>query len=171
VEYNKISENAKTTDDAIMARDAAALIRDHAPNVLFVHFSNSDVVAHDKGWGTPEHLHAIELADAALGMVLDALHDRGLDGDTLLILTADHGGSGTQHGKGDARSHFIPWICVGPGVRANYDLTRNRDHTIHTEDTFATACYFLGLPRGKVAGRPVLDVLSKRDLTTTVPAD
>jgi predicted AlkP superfamily pyrophosphatase or phosphodiesterase len=169
--YDAVSGDAKTVDDAIAANDAAAIIRDHAPNLLFVHFANDDIVGHAKGWGTPEQIHAIELADAAVGIVLDALRDRGIADDTLVILSADHGGSGLKHGKDDPRSRYIPWICAGPGVRKNYDLTRNRDRTIHTEDTFATACYFLGLPAGNVQGKPVLEVIQQRDLVVTQPAE
>ena len=33
----------------------------------------------------------IEQADAAVGQVLDAIHDGGLDGDTLVVFTTDHG--------------------------------------------------------------------------------
>lgn len=170
-DYDDVSSDAKTVDDAIAAREAAALILTHAPNVTFVHFANCDIVGHASGWGTPEQIHAIELADAAVGIVLQAIHDRGLDDDTLVILSADHGGSGLKHGKDDPRSRYIPWICAGRGVRQNYDLTRDRDRTIHTEDTFATACYFLGLPAGNVQGKPVLEVIQQRDLVVTQPAE
>ncbi|HVX84345.1 MAG TPA: alkaline phosphatase family protein [Phycisphaerae bacterium] len=172
VDYDKVSHDAKNADDSIAANDAATIIREHAPNVMFVHFANCDIVGHAVGWGTMEQVHAIEGADAGVGTVLDALQAAHIADETLVILSSDHGGSGAMHGKGDPRSRYIPWICTGPDVRENYDLTRNRNRTIHTEDTFATACYFLGLPTGKVQGQPVLEVLHERDLmvSATRPA-
>jgi arylsulfatase A-like enzyme len=68
------------------------------------------------------------------------------------------------HGPNDPRSRHIPWIVVGPGVRANYDLTRAADLHVNTEDTFATACYVLGIPLpADIDGKPVLAIFEKPD--------
>jgi hypothetical protein len=66
----------------------------------------------------------------------------------------------------DPRSHFIPWIAVGPGVRKGFDLTRLVDRTVRIEDTFATACAFLGVaPGSECQGRAVLEVLEPANST------
>ncbi len=47
-------------------------------------------------------------------------------------------------------------IAAGPGVRRNYDLTRDQKLVVATYDTFATACYFLGIERPEgIEGKPV----------------
>jgi hypothetical protein len=45
---------------------------------------------------------------------------------------------------------------VGPGIRRNFDLTQDASLEVHTEDTCATACYFLGLAQQPYFfGKPV----------------
>jgi arylsulfatase A-like enzyme len=84
---------------------------------------------------------------------------------TLIILTADHGGQGRGHGADDARSRHIPWIAAGPGIRRNFDLTRYAELNINTEDTFATACFFLGIsPSPRIDGKPIREILRLDEL-------
>jgi len=93
-----------------------------------------------------------------------------LTDSTAFIITADHGGFGRQHGPDDPRCRYIPWICFGPGIRQNLDLTTldlsttGRD-AIDTEDTFCTACYLLGIPIIKpVDGKAVKQVVRRDEL-------
>lgn len=150
-----ITTDTKSTD-ADVAENAVLLITALKPHVMFVHFPGVDNVGHAIGWGTDEQLQAVHEADAAVAKVLEAYKQAGLLKSTLLILSADHGGMGLNHGPDDARARHIPWVCVGPGVRKNFDLTRYEDLVVNTEDTFATACYALGLKLGPyVEGRVV----------------
>ena len=97
--------------------------------------------------------------------MLEALDEQKLADSTVIIFSADHGGAGRSHGPNDPRSRHIPWICVGPGLRKGYDLTRDPTLTVNTEDTFATACWLLGLrPKGPLDGKPVEQVLADREL-------
>jgi len=146
--------------DRQVAERAETILHQHRPQVMFVHLPGVDTVGHEFGWGSPEQIAAIARADDAVGLLLDALADLTLTDSTLVILTADHGGAGKGHEPNDPRSHFIPWIAAGPGLRQDYDLTRANLKTIRTEDTFATACTFLGIHPGEdVTGKPVLEVL------------
>jgi arylsulfatase A-like enzyme len=138
--------NDKEGNNLEVGQSAADMIRHHSPKVMFVHLPDVDVTGHAKGWGTPDQIQAIERADEAVGLMLDALVQKGLDKNTLIIHSADHGGQGPTHGPNDPRSRHIPWIAVGPGIRKNYDLTRFGDLTINTEDTFATACTLMHIP-------------------------
>jgi len=98
-------------------------------------------------------------------LILDTLDQTGLRDSTVVILSADHGGAGKTHGPNDPRSRHIPWVASGPGIRKNYDLTRDPTLTVNTEDTFATACFFLGVrPIIKIDGKPVEQVLEHREL-------
>jgi hypothetical protein len=158
-----------TVSDREVATHAAQIIDEHAPNILFVHFGNVDQIGHGRktffgsyvgGWGTDDQMNEIAKADSAIGLILDALNRRDLTARTLIILTADHGGQGRVHGRDDSRSRHIPWIAAGPHVIENLDLARYVTRTINTEDTFATASYFLGLPIAPdVDGRPVTQII------------
>jgi arylsulfatase A-like enzyme len=156
---------AESLADSVVADHAVAIIEAHRPQVMFVHFPHVDNVGHMSGWGTPEQVAAVEDADVAVGRVLRALEDAGLAQSTLVILSADHGGAGRNHGADDPRSRHIPWIAAGPGIRRDLDLTRYANLTINTEDTFATACYFLGMtPSPRIDGKPVREIVLREEL-------
>ena len=166
-EWPDDSMKAKTEkmSDALVADKAVQIIHEHRPEVMFVHFPHVDNVGHMSGWGTPEQVEAVEEADAAVGAVLRSLADTGLLDSTLVILSADHGGQGRSHGADDARSRHIPWIAMGPGIRRNFDLTRYGELNVNTEDTFATACYFLGItPSPRIDGRVVRQIVQVEEL-------
>jgi len=147
--------DTKVTDRAIQ------WIERFGPQVLFVHLPGVDIAGHTYGWGSQEQLDAIANADRCLGRILDAVNARGTLDSTLVIVSADHGGAGKSHGPDDPRSRMIPWIAAGPGVRADYDLTQDEDLTVRTEDTFATACYVLGItPPRPVDGHPIQQIFS-----------
>ena len=145
--------------DADVAREAARIIREHRPHVMFVHFPGVDTVGHDKGWGTPEQVAAIGKADEALGVLLAALRGANVAGETAIILTADHGGAGKTHGPDDARSLHIPWIVSGPGIRKGVDLTTYPKLQVNTEDTCATACGLLGIRVKDLDGKFIREIL------------
>ncbi len=132
-------------DDAWVARQASQVIREYKPQVMVVHFPRVDSVGHAKGWGTPEQLDTIGAADKALGTVLQALRDAKVFNDTLIIISADHGGLGKGHHGKDPRGLHIPWIAHGPGIRKGYDLTQHTSLVVSTMDTFATVAAHLGI--------------------------
>jgi arylsulfatase A-like enzyme len=164
VDWFSAPDDPKTTD-ANVSDHAGAILRLHKPNVMFVHFPGADNVGHAKGWGTPEQFAAVEQIDEDLGMLLNALQTSGLADSTIIIVSADHGGSGRQHGADDLRSLHIPWIINGPGIRKNFDLTLYRDLTVHTTDTFATACYILGIdPPDGIEGKAIRQAFESNEL-------
>ena len=108
--------------------------------VLFIHFATTDDMGHVYGWLSPEQFSVIYRADEAIGELLHALDSYELRDETLLIITADHGGHNTTHGSSMPKDITIPWIASGPGIQAGQLTT-----LIHTMDTAATAAYALGL--------------------------
>jgi predicted AlkP superfamily pyrophosphatase or phosphodiesterase len=156
--------------DAFVAQQAARMVREHKPQVLFVHLAGVDAVGHARGWGSPEQLAWLGEADKAVGVVLVAVKEAGLLDSTLVIVTADHGGAGVEHGPNDNRSAHVPWIAAGPGVRQNMDLTRYPDLAVNITDTFATACAALGVkPKVAVEGKPVGQISTQAPDPPLVP--
>ena len=142
--------------DGFVAQQAVTILRLYRPHVLFVHLADTDTVGHAVGWGSPEQMAFIEEADRQVGVVLQAITSSGLSDSTLVVLTADHGGAGLEHGPDDERSRNVPWVVAGPGVRRDFDLTRFPDLEVGVLDTFATACHFLGVnPHPDVEGKVV----------------
>ena len=109
-------------------------------SVLFVHFAMPDAMGHQYGWLSPEQLSVSFRADEAFANLLAALDARNLRSETLIIVTADHGGHETSHGSSLPEDMTIPWIDSGPGIRPGPLST-----TVHTMDTAATAAFALGL--------------------------
>lgn len=109
--------------------------------VLFIHFATPDAMGHVYGWMSPQYLSVVQRADEALGTLLATLEAQGVRQETLLIITADHGGHDQTHGTDFREDMTIPWIINGPGVRPGQLTT-----PILTTDTAATAAWALGLP-------------------------
>src|SRR6185436_1984494 len=109
--------------------------------LLFVHFPLVDGMGHVYGWMSPQQLSVAFRADEALGQLLGALDARDLRDETLIIITADHGGHDTTHGSSLPEDMTIPWVASGPGIQPKQLSTQ-----IHTMDTAATAAFALGLP-------------------------
>ena len=99
-------------------------------------------MGHEYGWLSPEQLSVAFRADESLGRILAELDARNLRNETLIIITADHGGHDTSHGSHMPEDMTIPWIAAGPGIRPGPLTT-----TVHTMDTAATATFALGLER------------------------
>ena len=156
-----------TVDDELLVEGeagktaAAALrvLRERDPDLLFVHFRDPDEAGHDHGWGdtaagaapSPQYEAALRRCDKATGRLLRALERDGRWGRTLLILTADHGGRGKNHGSSDPQERTIPWVAAGGAAKACGPWPA----VLSTCDTAATALSALGLPVPQTwSGRP-----------------
>lgn len=85
--------------------------------------------------------------DYEIGRILQTLEDKGLDENTIVIYTSDHGISVGQHGlmgKQNLYDHSIriPMIIRGPGIEAG----RQSDALCYLFDLFPTICERAGVP-------------------------
>jgi poly-gamma-glutamate capsule biosynthesis protein CapA/YwtB (metallophosphatase superfamily) len=131
-------------------------------DLLFVHLPTVDQVGHGAGWMSEPYLFQATRADEDVGRLLTAM-----PAATTVILTADHGGLGTIHGRDIPEDMTIPWIISGPGVRTNYEVKQ----PVVTMDTAATAAYVLGVSLPEDAtGQPVLEAFDSPVATQTPAA-
>lgn len=141
-----------------VAEDAAAYLVSQRPALAFVHFSDPDELGHSQGWMSPGQMHAIANSDRCLGILYEALEGAGLLEDTLIIVSADHGGHNKTHSGAKRIDRQIPWMACGPGVREDYVITDE----VSTLDTAATALYALGLPiPDTFAGRALTEIFER----------
>jgi predicted AlkP superfamily pyrophosphatase or phosphodiesterase len=133
--------------------DVAKYLESHTPNLLFVHMAEPDFVGHIIGWMSTPYGWAVREADHQLADLLRAADEAYGQGNYTLILTADHGGHGRNHGSDDPRDVTIPWITWGKGVTPGLVL----DDGIRTMDTAATALWLLGVESkgSPIEGHPV----------------
>ena len=133
---------------------AVEFIEEGLPNILFVHFPDNDRVGHQFGWMSQNQLYSVTFADSMIGEIVAALENGGYLNNTLLIITADHGGHGLGHGDDSPLDRTIPWLAVGPDVPSGITLG-----DIDTYDTAPTVLYALELPIPEGwDGRPVLEI-------------
>jgi predicted AlkP superfamily pyrophosphatase or phosphodiesterase len=111
------------------------------PNLIFVHIGEPDYAGHFYGWMSGMYGKAVRLADQAVSDILDEANDRFGGGNYTVIVTADHGGHGKDHGSSDPRDTTIPWIAWGKGIQPGTTLPAG----IKTMDTAATALWLLGI--------------------------
>ncbi|MEO6184119.1 MAG: alkaline phosphatase [Verrucomicrobiota bacterium] len=133
---------------------AVTYIQQKKPTFTFIHLDHVDHAGHEIGFGTPEYFASVEVADKLIGEVIQGLKDAGIWKNTVLIITADHGGINKGHGGATMVEIEIPWIISGPGVAAGKEIKK----PVNTYDTAATVAYIFGLqPPESWIARPVTD--------------
>lgn len=105
--------------DSFVARMTAAPLR-----YAFIHFADPDAAGHSYGWESAHYLDAIVKVDGLIGRIFDLIDgDARFAGRTYLVVTADHGGTGTDHeNPAEPLNYTIPLHVWGPGVPAGADL-------------------------------------------------
>ncbi len=136
-----------------VAKEAAAWIAEKKPRLCFIHFPDADSAGHKSGWGSPEQKEAFRVCDQALGQIVRAVEQAGIAASSVIIVTADHGGTGKNHKDDTPDDRNIPWIAWGKGVKKG-GITR----PIMTWDTAATALWLLDVPLPEnLDGKPVAE--------------
>ena len=137
--------------------DVEEYLESARPNLLFVHLPDPDSAGHAHGWMSAAYGHAVEQADDAVGRLLAAADRAYGAGEYTILVTADHGGHGRDHGSDDPRDVTIPWIAWGRSVAAG-ELPPAR---VRTMDTASTVLWLLGVDEpADWAGSPVTDAFT-----------
>lgn len=128
----------KNTDKLVQqfVRDMAEKPYDYA----FLHLRDPDHAGHvfdfDTG-RTNAYMRAIRHVDRMLGEVFELVDSHPeLAGNTVILLTSDHGGGGNWHGHGDAthpENYTIPFYTWGRGVEATELYSLNTEGRVHPE--------------------------------------
>ncbi len=146
----------KQDDAAGTVAEAIRYLIGQRPVLLFIHVDNVDHAGHTMGWFTPAYFTAVHAADDLLGKVLRAVGEAGLQSDTVVLVTSDHGGHEKKHGGMVQSDIQIPWIATGPGIPANREITT----PVSTMQTAPTIANWLGLePNPCWVARPIPGVL------------
>lgn len=115
-------------------------------------------------WYLWNYYRMVEMADAEVGRVLDALDDAGLAQDTLVVLSADHGDGLARHGLTSKMFLYdeaarVPLIVACPGRLPSG--VRDTRHLVSGLDVAPTLCGFAGvegLPKARgLSLRPLLE--------------
>ena len=109
----------------------------------FIHIREPDRSGHAYGWMSDDYMNrAIPAADDAVGAILKTIKKSRRGHQTLMIITADHGGKDNSHWYSRDEDLPIPWIASHPQLSShNYS-----EEWVSTLDTTPTILYLLGLP-------------------------
>jgi len=109
----------------------------------------------------------VEMVDADVGRILDALEDSGQAEDTIILLTADHGEGRGRHQHVQKwypyeESVKVPMIVSAPGrIAENH---RDSTHLVSGLDVMSTVCQYAGVKPPATLGRSLLPLLENRDV-------
>ena len=96
---NGIDVFKDTSGDKELSSKICNYIKENDFTLIFIQFDEVDGAGHGNGYGTPGHLAKIAETDVYVGDIYNALEESGQLEDTLIILSADHGGT-PQGGHG-----------------------------------------------------------------------
>ncbi len=140
INYVDVASNYEH-DSTQLCRMAEAYIKAQKPTLFAVCFDQIDHVGHAIGHDTPAYYNVLASIDIQIGRLIQALKDAGIYDDTIIIVTADHGGIGRSHGGQTLLEMEIPYIICGKGVKSGMTIT----DTVIQYDTAATIAHILGL--------------------------
>jgi predicted AlkP superfamily pyrophosphatase or phosphodiesterase len=114
-----VSTFVKTASTEETTAAIIAALRDQDAEFIFTDFDQVDAAGHHQraGGSSPGYVQAVENIDRAVGKVLEAISELGLEGRTHLILTADHGHQ-AEGGDHTPCEFPVPFIVYGPRVQA-----------------------------------------------------
>ena len=103
--------------DVEVAAAASKYLREADPTATVVYLGQVDEAGHKEGFhpSVAPYVKAIEQVDGHIGELLEAIESRPTreDEDWLILVTTDHGGSGTGHGGGhDNPEVACSWLIV-----------------------------------------------------------
>lgn len=132
--------------------------------VIWAHFPNPDYFGHLYGWMSDTYLYELKNTDFQIGRILTEIDNLGVTDETLIFLTADHGGHDDEHGQDIPEDMLIPWIMVGPGVQQDFDLADTALENVNILDIPPTLLWTLGIPiPPEMTGRVVCEAFDQAD--------
>ncbi len=94
--------------------DEAIRLAKHEPRLLVLHLPDVDEAGHAFGGASKEYARTVERVDSDLNRLVQELSD----GETVFVVTADHGHLDTGgHGGWEPIVTEVPCVIAGPGVR------------------------------------------------------
>lgn len=137
------------------ARYAAEYIKRARPALLNIVFDEPDHVGHEKGHDTADYYRKLAELDGYVGQILQAIDEAGIREETIVIVTADHGGIEKGHGGKTMMEMETPFIIQGKGIKRGYEFQKS----MMQFDCAATIAYIFGLEQPQVwIGRPMTQV-------------
>ena len=152
-ERQAVDKDVCSPNDDKTTAAACAFIAAQKPTLTFVCLGEPDGAGHSIGWSTPEYVAACVKIDSLVGDICRTATESLDPKQTVVIFTSDHGGIEKGHGGKTMSEMEVPWVAVGPGIKANYKI----DRVVMKYDTAPTLAALLGITAPEVwYGKSVL---------------
>jgi len=110
----KIFDNDQSNANAILAKATQG----NLANYTFWHISLTDNVGHQNGWESASYLNAVNQINIWISNLINVISD-----NTTLIITSDHGGTGTDHtDSNNSLNNTIPVFIYNSSLGKSRDL-------------------------------------------------
>lgn len=119
--YNKHVVEAKK-DSTALAHYAISYIEKAKPTLVNIVFDALDHVGHTKGHDTADYFIKLEEIDGYIGKIIEAINKSGIASETIIIVTADHGGIRYGHGGRTMNEMETPFIISGKGIKKSHKI-------------------------------------------------
>ena len=110
--------------DSLEVEYVNAYFKEHKPTLSLVYFANLDHNGHQFGWKSPEYHSYMTWMDEMVRRVVEGIREAGMEDDTVVVLTTDHGGYGKAHG-GQYYNEVLktPLFIWGKGIKKGCEIT------------------------------------------------
>lgn len=145
-----VALSAKDTKQAVT--DVVSYIKEKKPLFCSVIFGEPDGAGHHYGWTSDQYYAMLTHLDLALAEIVKAVDEAGIADETMIILAADHGGTGKGHGGKTMEEMQTTIVFNGKGVRQGFVIPEST----MVYDIAGTLAYIFGLERPQVwLARPI----------------
>ncbi len=104
---------------------AVPYIKEKKPNLCAIIFDKPDGTGHQYGWTSPEYYAMENHLDSCLAQIVTAVEEAGMMDETVIIVTADHGGIEKGHGGKTMQEMLVPIIFYGKNVRKGHVISES----------------------------------------------
>ena len=159
VDTLSLSRHAQTPslEPENMARMASEYILESKPMLAAFIFDQPDHAGHTYGWATPEYIAVLQTLDTCVKQIVDAIKEAGIYDESVIIVTADHGGIRKGHGNITLDEMETPFIITGPGISKGVCFD---DWSMMQYDVASTVLKLLDVEQPQIyVGRPVAPAL------------
>ncbi|MCH2611857.1 MAG: alkaline phosphatase family protein [Pirellulales bacterium] len=144
--HNASGADGYTIFDKHIAEESAEVLKTDNVRATMVYFGACDETGHRDGFhpSVPSYIKAIETVDSHVGKLLKSIESRPNyeNEDWLILISSDHGGQGTGHGKG----HNVPPIRNVYLIVSGESVKKGQfEETVYIVDLSATALVHLGV--------------------------
>lgn len=143
------------TDTKSSVAPVVKYIKEKKPQFCSVIFAEPDGVGHGIGWESEEYGKVLEHLDKGLAEIVKAIDEAGIREETIIVLSADHGGIKTGHGGKTMNEMQTAIVFNGKGIKKGFQI----QESTMVYDIAGTIGYILGVERPQVwIARPIMSV-------------